>query len=93
MKSAAFRCRSCEEVTEATDEHYIIAEWVPGKPGGKAPTLFEGTFLQSTSELRHRVPGTSERKVLETCSEMSMQDGRVGMSYKHLYSDFFINSH
>jgi len=78
VSSSAFYCSVCKGQFEANEVDYVASEWFPGKPNGKNLIFFEGyKLLKFCGELSFRMPSTSERKIIETLSVTSSNNGRV----------------
>ena len=72
-----FKCSKCQTVEKASELQLISSGWWPGSPK-RMTYLFSADLLIMWNHLVHKTPGTSERKFLETLSEISKLAGRSG---------------
>ena len=74
--SAVFHCCKCKCSRVPTVEEYIVSGYWPGSASNEN-YFFEEQSLLFNYHLRHKSPGLSMQKVVETLEKMSSHDNRV----------------
>ncbi len=81
LHNSLFRCKDCQSTRDATIEEYLCSGYWPGSISNNS-YFFEEEMLKMWYHLRHKTPGTSERKFVETLEEISLDNDRVVIESK-----------
>ncbi|KAK4024214.1 hypothetical protein OUZ56_009601 [Daphnia magna] len=85
LTSTQFVCSVCKESRLATNEEYMFSGYWLGSLSHNS-YFIEEDLLSFWHHLRHKTPGTSERKYVETLEEISLDNDR-----KRRFSDAMVN--
>ncbi|KAI9562202.1 hypothetical protein GHT06_013167 [Daphnia sinensis] len=76
-----FNCVECGEQQFANEADFVVSGWWPSL--AKIGSYFVSTsLLEMWRHLKHQTPGTSERKFVQTLSEISKMSHRVKLMHK-----------
>ncbi|XP_057370011.1 uncharacterized protein LOC130691120 [Daphnia carinata] len=85
LKNTEFWCSECKQSRLATNEEYMCSGYWPGSLSN-CSYFFEENLLRMWHRLRHKTPGTSERKFIETLEEISLDCNRVNIINRTLFN-------
>ena len=81
VTSTQFVCSVCKKSRLATNEEYMFCGYWPGSLSHNS-YFIEEDLLSLWHHLRHKTPGTSERKFVETLEEISLDNDRVNLIFR-----------
>lgn len=76
LNTTQFVCSVCNASQIASNEDYLCSGYWPGSLSNNS-YFIEEDLLGMWHHLRHKTPGTSERKFIETLQEISLENDRV----------------
>ncbi|KAK4024213.1 hypothetical protein OUZ56_009600 [Daphnia magna] len=85
LTSTQFVCSVCKESRLATNEEYMFSGYWLGSLSHNS-YFIEEDLLSFWHHLRHKTPGTSERKYVETLEEISLDNDRVNIINRTLFN-------
>ncbi|EFX66125.1 hypothetical protein DAPPUDRAFT_116662 [Daphnia pulex] len=85
VTSTLFVCSVCKESRLATNEEYMYSGYWPGSLSHNS-YFIEEDLISFWHHLRHKTPGTSERKFVETLEEISLDNDRVNIINRTLFN-------
>ena len=79
LNNTEFVCSACKTSHVASNEEYLCSGYWPGSLSNNS-YFIEEDLLCMWYHLRHKTPGTSERKFIETLQEISLENDRVSLT-------------
>ena len=78
VTATQFVCSVCNESRLATNKEYMFSGYCPASLSDNS-YFIEEDLLSFWHHLRHKKPGTSERKFVETLDKISLDNDRVNL--------------